>query len=91
MKQIYHFDKAAPPALSEKTLRAELERRKLKRQAVILALAGAIANGCLFAISAALLSVNPALSFACFVYACIATFGGGAIAIVFSLKRRSLV
>lgn len=39
MKQIYDFEKYAPPALSEKTLRQEFERRKLRRQMFLLALA----------------------------------------------------
>ena len=40
MKQIYNFEQHKPPVLNENMLRAELERRRLRWQTALLALAG---------------------------------------------------
>ena len=91
MKQIYRFDAAAPPPVNERSLRAELERRKLKRQTALFALAGMLIDWCLIAAAIALYPVNPTVSIACFAYAGFALCGGGAVAIVFTRKRRVLL
>ena len=90
MKQIYRFDRALPPPLSEKSLRAEIERRKTQRYAAILALAGILAN-CCFALAAFLLyPVNAIFSIACVSYVIISICGGGIVAAVYSNNRRNL-
>lgn len=48
MKQIYNFENYAPPALNEKTLRREIERRKLRRQMFLLALAAILSQAAIF-------------------------------------------
>lgn len=87
MKQIYRFDGIQPPAVSEKTLRAEIERRKAQKQIMFLALAGVLAELCLLVTALILQSVNIVLSMICIAYVCIAISGGGIIAIIFAHKR----
>jgi hypothetical protein len=87
LKQIYRFDGIAPPAVSEKTLWVEIERRKAKRQMALLALAGILAELCLLITALILQPVNAVLSIICIAYVCIAMSGGGVIAIVFTHKR----
>ena len=91
MKQIYRFDCVPPPALSEKTLRAEIERRNTHKQTALFALAGILANWCLIIMAVMLYHVNAYLSIACASYIIIAMCGGGAIATVYlKNKRRKL-
>ena len=86
MKQIYRFNRVSPPLLSEKTLRAEIERRRTLQHTAILAVAGILVNWC-FVIAAFLLyPVNELLSIACLAYALVSIFCGGAIAAVYTTK-----
>ena len=91
MKHIYHFDLIQPPALSERTLKAELERRKTQRHTALLALAGILVNWCLIIVAIALYPINIFFSIACICYMLIAICGGGAIAAVYSkITRRKM-
>ena len=47
MKQIYNFESAAPPRVTEVTLQEELERRTLRRQINILRLASILCCVCM--------------------------------------------
>ena len=87
MKQIYCFDYAQPPALSEKILRIEIERRKTRRQSALVALAVALFQWCLLVAAVMLYSVNIYLSAACMSYIAIAVCGAGVIAAVYANKR----
>ncbi len=91
MKQIYCFDGVQPPAICEKTLRAEIERRKMKRQTALLALGGMLAEVCLLITALLLQPVNAVLSMIFITYVCVAMSGGGVIAIVFIHKRRNII
>ncbi len=91
MKQIYRFDSNQPPTVSEKMLRAEIERRKVLRQTVLLALAGVSVELCLFITGLILQPVNAVLSTLCIAYACVAVCGNCVIAIVFTQRRRNLI
>ena len=88
MRQIYRFDGARPPLLRESDLRAELERRRIRRQTALLALGGVLSLICLLLAAALLYPVAPALSIACGAYLCAASAGAGVIAIVFAQHRR---
>ena len=86
MKQIYDFERRTPPVLNEQTLRAELERRRLRIQTTIAALAGF-----LLMIAAVLLGYSaidwyPALTLLCFGYTILAATAGGVIAVIYSHK-----
>lgn len=89
MKQIYRFDGIQPPAISEKTLRTEIERRKIKRQTALLVLAGMLTEICLLITALILQPVNAVLSTIFVAYVWVAMSGGGVIAIVFIHKRRN--
>jgi len=91
MKEIYRFEGARPPALSERMLLAEIERRRAQKQAALLALAGVFAELCLLAAAFVLQPVNGLLSIACAAYVCAAVIGSGAIAIVFTHRRGNLI
>ena len=89
MKQIFCFDYAQPPALSEKMLRNEIERRKTRCQTALIALAVALLQWCLLIASVVLYSVNIYLSVVCMSYNMIAVCGAGVIAAVYANKRRN--
>lgn len=91
MNQIYDFQKAEPPVLTEARLRAELERRRLRRETALVTLAAILTQLCLVVLSVVLYPVEPALSFVCAVYVCLSASGGGVLALVFAQKRRFLV
>lgn len=90
MKQIYNFDKGAPPMINESMIRAEIERRQLQRETSLLSIASLLILGCLFLAALQLYETIPLLSFACAAYICIAVTGGSVIALVYTQKRRSL-
>ncbi len=89
MKKIYRFDGIQPPAISEKALRTEIERRKMKRQTTLLVLAGMLTEVCLLITALILQPVNSVLSMIFVAYVCVAMSGGGVIAIVFIHRRRN--
>ena len=91
MTQPYDFQRADPPVLTEAVLRAELDRRKVRRETALAILAAILTQLCLVVLSAALYPVDPALSFVCAVYVCLSASGGGVLALVFTQKRRFLV
>lgn len=90
MKQIYRFDGETPPALRESILQKELERRRLRRQTALLALAGMLCLLCLFLTAGLLYPVYPALTLACAAYLSAAVTGACVLTVVFMQKRREL-
>ncbi len=91
MKQIYPFDSFQPPDLSEKKLRAEIQRRATLRQTALLALAGILAELCLIAAALFVSPINEVLAFAIIAYVCVSISGCAIIAVVYDLKRRNLI
>ena len=89
MKQIYCFNYAQPPAISEKMLRIEIERRKTRLQTALAALAVALFQWCLLVAAVMLYSVNIYLSVVCMSYNVIAVCGAGVIVAVYANKRRN--
>ena len=86
MKQIYDFDRYSPPVLNENMLRGELEKRRKKRQTILLAI-----GGVLFEIAALLMGVltresYPVVTLACLCHAVISSAGSGVIAVVYAQK-----
>lgn len=86
MKQIYNFERHAPPVLDENMLRCELERRKLQWQTTLFALAGILLQivAALFGVSA--VDWYPWLSAICFGYVIVSMTGGAVVAVVYSRK-----
>ena len=90
MRPTYDFERFNPPALDEKTLRRELEKRAEQRHTVLLAIAGA-----LFELAAVLLAVMawgwyPPLALMCLCFVMISVAGSGAVAIVYAQKGGEL-
>lgn len=86
MKQIYNFEQYTPPALNETVIRAELEKRQLRRQTILFVLAGVLLQFAilLFGISAA--EIYPLLSVSCFLYVLMTMACSIMIAIVYAQK-----
>lgn len=86
MTPSYDFERSDPPALDERTLRRELERREQRRRTVLLAIAGALSQALLVLSGLMCLEVFPALALGCFCFAAISTAGSASIAIVYVQK-----
>lgn len=86
MKQIYNFEQHKPPMVNENMLRAELERRRLRWQTALLALAGILLQIVVALFGCSAIDWYPWLSAVCFGYVIISTTGCGVIAVAYSRK-----
>lgn len=86
MKQIYNFEQHKPPVLNENMLRAELERRRLRWQTALLALAGILLQVAIVLFGYSAIDWYPWISAICFGYVIITTTGCGVIAVTYSRK-----
>ena len=90
MKQIYDFEQAAPPVLTEAMLRKQLEQQKLRRQAFLVSIGGALMQLCLLVLALLLHPAYPLLSILTGCYVLLSTAGTGLLAVVFWKQRRYL-
>lgn len=86
MNQIYNFEQHKPPVLNENMLRAELERRRLRWQTALLALAGILLQIVIVLFGYSAIDWYPWISAICFSYVIISTTGCGVIAVTYSRK-----
>ena len=86
MNQIYNFEQHTPPVLNENMLRAELERRRLRWQTALLALAGILLQVVIALFGYSAIDWYPWVSAICFGYVIISTTGCGVIAVTYSRK-----
>ena len=86
MNQIYNFEQHKPPVLNENMLRAELERRRLRWQTALLALAGILLQVVIALFGYSAIDWYPWVSAICFGYVIISTTGCGVIAVTYSRK-----
>ena len=86
MKQIYNFEQHTPPVLNENMLRAELERRKLRWQTALVAVAGILIQVLLVMLGLAVRSEYPLMTAICIIYVVLSTTGGSVLAIVCTRK-----
>lgn len=91
MKNIYDFEQRRPPVLNENMLRAEMEKRKLRWQTALLALAGLLLQVVVFLFGYSAIDWYPWLSTLCFAYLVISTTGCGVIAVSYSRKGGIIV
>lgn len=90
MKMPYDFEACPPPGLTEASLRAEAERRRLRRQTALLTLAAVLLQT-----AALLLGVRALLEglffpgIVCVGYAVVSAAGGGVMALVMSGREES--
>ena len=82
MKQIYNFDSKEPPEINASMLRAEIEKRRLRRQTTIAAVAGILIHIVLLFCAVLLAKEYLLLSFACVAYVIFSATGGTVIAII---------
>ena len=86
MKQIYNFEQHTPPVLNENMLRAELERRRLRWQTALVAVAGILIQVLLVMLGLAVRSEYPLMTVICLAYVVLSTTGGSVLAIVCTRK-----
>lgn len=90
MDQLYPFDGATPPALTEALLRAELEKRRLRRETILVTIAAILTQLCLVLLAAVLYPMWPGLALVCVGYLCLSASGAGVLALVYTQRRRYL-
>lgn len=82
MKQIYDFEQTNPPVLNENMLRAELEKRKLKKQTTWIAICGILSMLLLLVLAVLLAEVQPLLAGLCMTYVIISLTGSTVLTIL---------
>ena len=82
MKQIYNFEQVNPPVLNETMLRAELEKRKLKKQTTLIAVCGIVSMLLLLVIAILLVETQPIFAGLCITYVVISLTGSTVLAIL---------
>lgn len=90
MRMPYDFERCAPPRLTESSLRAELERRRLRRQTAVLALAAVLLQTAALLLGVHFLAeglVVPGI--ACIGYAALSAAGGGVMALLVSGREEA--
>lgn len=86
MKQVFDFEQFTPPALNERLLRRELEKRAERRRTVLLVIAGALLQVLFILLGLLCWSPAPAVALACVSFAVASVVGSGVIAIVYAQK-----
>ena len=86
MKQIYNFEQQKPPVLNENMLRAELERRRLRWQTALIAVAGILLLIVTALIGYLVLEDYPWITVLCLAYVLFSATGGSVLAIVATKK-----
>ena len=89
MKTPYDFERFDPPILTETMLRAELQKRQRYWLAILPALAGFLSQLVLLLCGFLAAEAFPPVTLLCIGYTMVSTAGSGAIAIVYTQKRRS--
>lgn len=88
MKQIFDFTAARPPVVTEVSLRAEGEWRKLQGQTLVLTLAALATQVILLVLGAVVYETQPLLALLALGYVCLSAAGGGLAALVWQKERR---
>ena len=82
MQQIYDFEQMNPPVLNESMLRAELEKRKLKKQTTLIAICGIVSMLLLLLLAIIIAEAEPLLSGLFITYVIISLTGSVILAIL---------
>ena len=86
MNQIYNFEQHKPPVLNENMLRAELERRRLRWQTALIAVAGILIQVLLILVGFVTKNEYPIITVVCLIYVVISITGSSVLAIVYTQK-----
>lgn len=88
MNPTFDFEAHRPPVLTERMLREEADRRRLRRQTLILTLAALATQVILVALGLILAPTQPMAALICLGYVCLSAAGGGLAALIFQKERR---
>lgn len=88
MRQIYDFEQYVPPVLNEAMLQHELERRQLRRQIILLALAVVLSQAAMVLLGVLMRESLPVVSTFCFGYTAISVAGSVVIVVVYSYRKK---
>ena len=88
MRQIYDFEQYVPPVLNEAMLQHELERRQLRRQIILLALAVVLSQAATVLFGVLVRELLPVVSMFCFGYTAVSAVGSVVIAVVYSYRKK---
>lgn len=91
MKQIYNFEQVQPPVLNESMIRLEMEKRRLRLQIILLAVAAILMLIAVILLGLFACKSYPWISLFCFAYALITATGGSIMAVVFTRKGGQLI
>lgn len=88
MRQIYDFEQYNPPVLNENMLRRELEKRQLRRQLILLAVAAVLSQAVMIMLGILTREIQPLISSICFGYVAVSVAGSAVIAVVYSYRDK---
>lgn len=88
MRQIYDFEQYNPPVLNENMLQRELEKRQLRRQLILLAVAAVLSQAVMIMLGILAWEIQPVISSFCFGYVGVSVSGSAVIAIVYSYRDK---
>lgn len=88
MRQIYDFEQYVPPVLNEAILQHELERRQLRKQIILLALAVVLSQTATVLSGVLVRELLPVVSTVCFGYTAVSAAGSVVIAVVYSYRKK---
>lgn len=88
MRQIYDFEQYVPPVLNEAMLQHELERRQLRKQIILLALAVVLSQTATVLSGVLVRELLPVVSTVCFGYTAVSAAGSVVIAVVYSYRKK---
>ncbi len=89
MKQTYDFERFPPPALNERMLRRELQKRAERRCTVLLAVTGALFQVVFILLGLLCWNTIPVLTLICICFSLVSVVGSGAITIIYAQKGGS--
>ena len=88
MNPTFDFEAHRPPVLTERMLREEADRRRVRRQTLILTLAALATQVILVVLGLILAPIQPMAALICLGYVCLSATGGGLAALIFQKERR---
>ena len=91
MKQIYNFEQTQPPVLNERTIRLQMEKRRLRFQTALVAFAAILLLVAVTLFGFFVYETYPWITLFCFFYALFSVTSCSVLAIVFTRKGGQLI
>lgn len=86
MNQIYNFEQYEPPIINENMIKARLEKKRIVRNAAIVAVAGVLLQMITLVLGVLAYSQYPIITFLCVTYVVVSMVSASVISIVYSKK-----